>query len=430
MARRNKLLVGAATAVAAALVVGLITTSWQAFLARRNLVQARLNAYVREVNVAQQALAENNLARALELLDRQRPKPGEEDLRGFEWRYLWQQCQNVETKHFDDESAATIDFSHDGRWLACGGRKQVVIREATSHQIATNLATTAETLSFSPDDLLLATAGPSNVGLWDTRTWREVRQLSGAASIALFSPDGAWVVTGHTNGDRLMLWEGTTWKPVAECPVTPDVQPHLLNGIVFSPDGKLLVTLWVEFVADKGGLRFWRVPSLEPCGELFPTNMPLACAAFSPDGKQLFTGGWDGRLVVWDTTGSEPRPVREAREHSTHITRIAIGQSGKLMATVGEDQILNLWDLPSCRHRARLRGHTNQIYSLAISPDGRTVATGSGMDGVTRLWQADRANTTDLLNVGSLMAGFAANGRTWSSVPATAMTAGIWRARR
>jgi len=51
---------------------------------------ARRKQLCRRNHVAFQALAENNLGRARELLDRQRPKAGEEDLRGFEWRHLWQ----------------------------------------------------------------------------------------------------------------------------------------------------------------------------------------------------------------------------------------------------------------------------------------------------------------------------------------------------
>jgi hypothetical protein len=55
---------------------------------RRNLVAG-------DMNLAQQALAVNNLGRARELLNRHRPAPGQTDLRGWEWRYLWQQCRSV-----------------------------------------------------------------------------------------------------------------------------------------------------------------------------------------------------------------------------------------------------------------------------------------------------------------------------------------------
>jgi hypothetical protein len=55
---------------------------------------ARQNLYVADMKVAQHSLEMNNLGQIVELLDRHRPKPGEADLRGWEWRYLWEQCQS------------------------------------------------------------------------------------------------------------------------------------------------------------------------------------------------------------------------------------------------------------------------------------------------------------------------------------------------
>jgi serine/threonine protein kinase len=52
--------------------------------------RARRLLYVSDINLAQEALRLNNLGKARRLLDRHRPQPGEEDLRGWEWRYLWQ----------------------------------------------------------------------------------------------------------------------------------------------------------------------------------------------------------------------------------------------------------------------------------------------------------------------------------------------------
>jgi eukaryotic-like serine/threonine-protein kinase len=413
LARRNKLLFAAGGTVIVALVVGLVATYWQKILATRHLAQARLNAYVAEVNVAQRELAENNLAHALELIERQRPKPGETDLRGFEWRYLWQLCQSVDSGTLGDEVARGIDFSTDGRWLAYGGWTNVIVRETASREEVAmlKLNTPAESVSFSPDGHLLATAGQAEVVLWDTRTWRESQRLPGVGGAALFSPDGKWLLTGQTNMEFLVLWECATWTPVAQCPVTPAIKHYMRHALAFSPDSKMLVTLWVDFMTEKpSGLRFWKVPSLELSGELFPDRMPLACAAFDPDGATLLTGSWDGRLAVWDMTKTEPRLIGQSREHSTHITRIAVS-GGKVFATAGEDQTISLWERGSWQHLARLRGHTNQIDALAISADGRIAATGD-MDGVLKLWRTDRTSAIDLLNVGSLIAGFTPNSRT------------------
>ena len=82
---------------------------------------ARQRAYASDMNVAMQALDGSNLGRALDLLNRQRPGPGQKDLRGWEWRYLWQQthsdalftlCQKSEIE--------SLAASADGNWLAIG----------------------------------------------------------------------------------------------------------------------------------------------------------------------------------------------------------------------------------------------------------------------------------------------------------------------
>src|SRR5574342_310847 len=66
-------------------------------LAQAREIHARRIAYVSDMNLAHQALEEETLGRALELLDRYRPRPGEKDLRGWEWRYLRQSCRSDES---------------------------------------------------------------------------------------------------------------------------------------------------------------------------------------------------------------------------------------------------------------------------------------------------------------------------------------------
>lgn len=169
-ARKHRVALATVAAFALVLLAGTFATAWQAVRATRlaaqerqasseaqkHLALARLNAYASEMNVAQQALAENNLERILELLNRQRPKPGEQDdLRGFEWRYLWQLCQGNESDIFRDAPPGSffecaVTFSPEGRFLAYSGGGRVVIRDAKSRQVVTNLPTYANTLAFSP----------------------------------------------------------------------------------------------------------------------------------------------------------------------------------------------------------------------------------------------------------------------------------------
>jgi hypothetical protein len=160
--RRNKLVFTAATAVVAALLVGISVSVWQAARATKARIQAdasrqsaqaseqkavaaqaneaqlrkqaeagrlisRRQAYASDMNALQSALGLHNLGRARTLLNRHRPEPGEVDLRGWEWRYLWQLCQSDAQSVLqepDDQMIPSVAISADGRWAALGGTGQ------------------------------------------------------------------------------------------------------------------------------------------------------------------------------------------------------------------------------------------------------------------------------------------------------------------
>ena len=173
-----------------------------------------------------------------------------------------------------------------------------------------------------------------HVRLWDTDTWQRSASTAGApVAVALFSPDGAWLVTGQTNGERLVLWERANLEAGRHLPGHARVcRHHMRNAIAFSPDGEGADD---AVDRDRRGRRRCGPAILEasPRSNLRASvprpNMLLACAAFEPRRNHLFTGTWDGRLVVWDLDRREPQARAGGREHSTHITRIAVAPGGK-----------------------------------------------------------------------------------------------------
>ena len=164
MVRRNQLAFGAVIAVFVALVVGLGVSLWEfaqkskaegeqvrlrqeaerakaaeASLrheAQRQELVARRTAYASDMNLVQQALADYDLSRAQALLDRQRPAPGQQDLRGWEWRYLWQFCQNDATATFcrPTNGISSVAFSRDGKLLALGSVDEVTVWDVAARQ--------------------------------------------------------------------------------------------------------------------------------------------------------------------------------------------------------------------------------------------------------------------------------------------------------
>ena len=209
--RRNKIMFAAGTAIAAALLVGIIASTWQSVRATRakhealaakaqavaaqasesvqrqkaeaNAQQAlaaqaeetklreqaqaeelaaRQRAYASDMNVAAEAFAGNNLGRALDLLNRQRPQPGQKDLRGWEWRYLWQQTRSDATFTLCQESSEifSLAVSPDGSLLAAGMRDQggLAVWDLRKRQVLIHLANKERLVraAFSPTEPLLA----------------------------------------------------------------------------------------------------------------------------------------------------------------------------------------------------------------------------------------------------------------------------------
>jgi eukaryotic-like serine/threonine-protein kinase len=90
--------------------------------AQQNEASARERLYAADINLAHQALLSDNLRQARALLQNHVPQPGQPDLRGFEWRYLWQQCQGEELFSLPGftNQALVVAFSPDDRCIAVG----------------------------------------------------------------------------------------------------------------------------------------------------------------------------------------------------------------------------------------------------------------------------------------------------------------------
>jgi len=436
LVRRNKLAFAAAAAVVFTLFLGLLAASWQAVRAtkaelaeRKQAAQARSdrdramraeadasekallavsaqnttrrNLYASDINVALQALGENNLGRAVELLDRQRPKPGEEDLRGFEWRHLWSLCQSDAVRTFPDGGAYGIAFSPDGRHLVSGGSSAAVVRDTVSWRVVTNFPS-ASTVSFSPSTGTAALGRDKTVTLVEPGSWTE-RVVQPAAFPAVYSADGRWLVT--RDGNHFQLRDAKSLQILGTCFSQIGLAWHSRNLMAVSPDGRFLVTPHMF----GGEFKVWQLPALVEAPGFKEPAVEAGSAAFSTDGKFLFIGGWDGNLSVWDV--AMVQHIQTAREHTAWITAIAVARDGKTFATASSDRTIVVWDATTRKPIVRLRGHLGEVWSLAYSPDGALLASG-GSDRVVRLWNASTRRPETTLEGAYLPVGFSADGQT------------------
>jgi len=437
--RRNRGILAAAAGIALTLIAGTAVSLWQAVRAthaerdalaaqfeeqrlrleaERQRSAARLSEYIAHINLAQLALRAGNLGLAVQLLAKHHPEPGEPDLRGFEWRYLWQQSQGDEhvALPVHEESVQALGFSNDGLLLAIGSRRSCTVWNLRAQTVVTRLAHGALSVAFLRDGSQLVTAELGNVRVWNTRDWTEERTLPQTGAPVALAPDGAHLATVSRGNVR--IWNVSDWTEARRL-------PEAEGPLAFAPQDGLLAT------GGRHGISLWSWETgevrtrLADSARLFMIGSWWfgggALMAFSPDGQRLVAprNGFSERgtfvLSVWDTSSGEEIAVLpespDRVEHAGIVTGVVIAPDGRTVATTSMDHSVRLWDLVTHRCTTTLRGHLNEVWALSLSPDGSTLASGS-KDGGVNLWAVHRPTTLDRLPAGTQPLAFAADGRT------------------
>jgi len=396
--QRHRVGVGATAVLIVTLIAGIVATSWQASRATEQVRINRRLLYAAQMNLAEQAWETTNIARLRDLVESQRPQPGEEDLRGFEWYYLWRLYHhNGEVFSLPHTKEVwSVAFSPDGRKLATAddAGKLKLWDTATGRELATPSGHDACILSvaWSHDGRKLATASTdTTVKMWDAVTGQALATLTGhtkRVNAAAFSPDGKKLATGSDDG-TLRFWDAETGTEL----MTVRSGAKWVRSLAFSPDGGRVAT--GHF--DAPYVRLWDVATGQELMALIGPVGVVRSVAFSPDGTRLAAAGRNHVALVWDaSTGQE---LVSFKGDNGEVCAVAWSPDGKRLATGGADRTAKLWDAATGEELATLKGHFGQVWSVAFSPDGKQLASCSD-DFTAKLWDVTTTQEFITLNTG------------------------------
>jgi len=109
---------------------------------------------------------------------------------------------------------------------------------------------------------------------------------------------------------------------------------------------------------------------------------PVKAIAISADGSQAVSGSFDTTVIRWSLASGAAERV--LRFHAGAVNAVAFLQDGRI-ATSGEDASIAIWRPGETTPTLVLKGHTAPVASLAVSPDGNTLASAS-WDSTVRVW--------------------------------------------
>jgi len=241
-------------------------------------------------------------------------------------------------------------------------------------------------VAFSPDGSLIASgSGDHTVKLWDVELRREIATLKGHQSRVMsvaFSPDGAILASGSWD-NTIKLWDVERHREITI------LKGHENNvgSVAFSPDGAILASASFD-----NTIKLWDVAKRTEIATLGGHQSRVMSVAFSPDGsilaggrRILFVPGgrYDKTITLWDV--AKRTEIAILKGHENNVGSVAFSPDGAILASGSWDNTIKLWDVERHRDIATLRGHQYRVMSVAFSPDGTILASGS-YDSTVRLW--------------------------------------------
>jgi WD domain, G-beta repeat len=209
------------------------------------------------------------------------------------------------------------------------------------------------------------------------------------------------LVSGELSGD---LWSKPTWH------LQQTIAAHgdWVRCLSFIPDGTKLVSGSFDKT-----IKLWQVETGQIAHTFTDSLKGVFALAVSPDGQMLASGSWDETIALWNLESGTC--IQQLTQHQSSVRSLAISPDGKTLVsgsfdrtivlwhlpagtvqtTIGDDGTIDLWSLATGAAIVASTANKHCIGSLAIDPDGQTIAAGT-VNGYVILWQLNNIDARGL----------------------------------
>ncbi len=334
---------------------------------------------------------------------------------------LWNTGNGANDRTLDGGGKAihALAVSKNNALVAAGGVDQTVrIFTLADGKLLTQIKAPAavESLSFASDNRTLAAACTAAEG-GVIQTWNVVYNPGQPAPAEFGKP----VQTYNNAGARAEVvfagvggtfYSGSTDKPIQIWKIATDTprnlpHPNLVDAVAFNPAGTQLAT-----GCHDGRVRIFDVAKGNVVREIqahITNNQPAAvyCLAWTADGKQLVSGSYDRSLKLWNA--ADGKLIREfkgyedkkfEKGHREGVVSVALAPDGKTLASAGGwDHTVKIWnvadgtvlrDLTDPKRKSP-ESHPGVVYGVRYTPDGKHLVSVGGAPqnkGFLAVWNA------------------------------------------
>ena len=318
-------------------------------------------------------------------------------------------------------SAKTLAFSPDGEILISQSTDKIIFWDIEMYHPIRTLTLPDELsdelfymIALSPDGEILAGTTKKGIYLWDTNTGaiKHTMEASLENNQITFSPNGQFLLQNGYYAAFIHIWDVKTGRYVTS--FSPGIGPPVLGvektfflhnvfAWTFTPDGNT-----IAIAISSGHIELWDANTLSVLKQQFIYGYTdrVESVAFSPDGRTIASGHSDSYIRLWDANTGELNWILSG--HRSNVKSVIfINPTEPILVSVDWGGVVVFRDYNALGSGKVLRVietramHTGVISGIAVSQDGKTLASGSH-DGTVSLWNAGTGEHLHSLSINSL----------------------------